>query len=245
MDKTIRNENEVINYVEVNKEPIHKELFKNQYVRLYLATIRPGERTLYHRHSEDTVYIVVQGGSIGNQIVGNSKRYPMDFPKSFGIFGKIRLGASNLLLGSVRMPKGFFFCMLHKKQPVIHRATASNDNLRDIIMMGIEIIKKSNHNNQLSLSKDFYKHDYEADTFSIYRLKLRHGQSTGYHTYDLPVLAIALKGTSCISIEGANPSAPRNSKLACGEFQWHDCKTTFHISNMGDGSFEAVIIALK
>lgn len=235
----MRDKNEVIDHVEVNNEPIHKELFKNQYTRLYLATLQPGERTLYHRHSEDTVYIVIQGGSIGTQDTGNLKRYPIDFPKTFRIFSKIRFWIRNLLTGSISMPNGFFFCMLHKKQPVIHRAIASNNNIKDIILMGIEIINKSDYRNQISLGKEFYQKDYESSTFSAFRMKLNAGRTTGYHTYDFIGLIIALEGRSCISTES------RNIKLTSGEFLWLEYKTTLNISNIGEGrSFKAIIIAL-
>lgn len=133
--------NEMVRFVDVNEEPMHKELFKNQYIRLYVATIPPGMQTLYHRHSIDTLYAVIQGGIIGTQIAGDSKRYPMNFPISFCIFSKVRWGIRNLLTGSIKMPKGLFFSLPHKSKPIIHRATASINNINDIIMMGVEFKK--------------------------------------------------------------------------------------------------------
>ncbi|MDP4093592.1 MAG: hypothetical protein Q8920_09550, partial [Bacillota bacterium] len=104
---------EPLEYVDVKYEPEHKELFKNRYIRLYRATIKPGGKTLYHRHNEDTVYIVIHGGVIGSQVVG-SNRYPMEFPKSFGILKKVSWGIRNLLTGYILMPDSFFFVMRHK-----------------------------------------------------------------------------------------------------------------------------------
>jgi quercetin dioxygenase-like cupin family protein len=245
MQKTIMNNTELTNYVEVTDEPNHKEIYKNQHIRLYIATIHPGQQTLYHRHTEDTVYIIIQGGVIGNQVAGNPKHYPIDFPKSFDFLTKIRWYIRNLFIDSIKMSKGFFFCMMHQKQPVIHRASASNSNKEDIIMMGIEIKKESNHNNQLFFTNNLYKIDYESNSFTVYRLKLISGELTGYHTYDFPALIIVLKGTGCINAEESITSTIKNITMACGNFQWYDCKTTLNISNIGDNCFEAIIITLN
>ncbi len=245
MKNTMKNKQVLMNYVEVKDEPDHKEVYKNQQIRIYIAAIRPGHRTLYHRHTEDTVYIVMQGGVIGTQSAGDSRRYPIDFPKSFSFFTKVRWGIRNLLIGSVKMPKGFFFCMMHQKQPVIHRASASKDNLEDMIMMGIEIKKNLNHKDPLIFDHDYYKNDYESNTFAVYRLKLNPGESTGCHTYNFPALIVALKGIGCLNTKDFYSSALKKINMICGEFQWYNCKTALNISNIGDGRFEAVMIALK
>jgi len=60
-------------YVEVTKESLHTEIYKNEQVRVYIATIPPGISTLYHRHSEDTVYIVLEGGTMSMKNFKGSK----------------------------------------------------------------------------------------------------------------------------------------------------------------------------
>lgn len=56
--------NNFYDYVEVMQEPSHKEVFINDQSRIYLVDIPPGEKTLFHRHSVDTVYIVLSEGWI-------------------------------------------------------------------------------------------------------------------------------------------------------------------------------------
>jgi hypothetical protein len=51
-----------IEYVEVNDESNHVERFKNDWVRVYMATIAPGTKTLFHRHRENTLYVAVENG---------------------------------------------------------------------------------------------------------------------------------------------------------------------------------------
>jgi len=54
-----------VEYVKVNDEPNHVERFKNDWVRVYMATIAPGTNTLYHRHCENTLYIAVEPVTAG------------------------------------------------------------------------------------------------------------------------------------------------------------------------------------
>lgn len=111
-----------IKFVEVSEEPIHVELFQNEYIRLYLASILPGKGTLYHRHSRDTIYIVLEGGSIKTQILGHQKLSTFSFPKSFSLMSKLKLGIDSLIFGSMKLSKAFFFIMFHKDTPVVHKA---------------------------------------------------------------------------------------------------------------------------
>jgi len=127
-------------YVEVKDEPRHIEIFQNSFIRMYSAIIPPGEETLYHRHSTDTIYIVIQGGAIGTQYVGKTRMNTMLLPGAFGFLTKIKWGIQNLLFGFVKMPSGFFFEMKHKESPSIHRAVASKKNKQELIMLGIEIL---------------------------------------------------------------------------------------------------------
>lgn len=46
--------------MEVHDEPIHRRQFSNEYVYVYIAGIRPGETSLWHRHSENTLYVCVE-----------------------------------------------------------------------------------------------------------------------------------------------------------------------------------------
>jgi hypothetical protein len=48
--------------VPVEKEPYHRIVFQNQNVRIYDILIPPGEATLFHTHSFDSVSVAVSGG---------------------------------------------------------------------------------------------------------------------------------------------------------------------------------------
>ena len=195
LTKEISTQKRKIQYVEVQEEPDHKEFFRNPFVRAYRATIRTGHETLYHRHCENTVYIVLQGGCVGTETVEPKGIYPIVFMKSFRLFTKIQWGLRNLFLKDVNMPNGFTFLLLHNRCPVIHKAVASKNNLMDIEMMGIEIFGKAKPHTAELLPSPLVL-EYRADNFCISALKLAHGES--YKVLDKNAcLIIGRKFTLC------------------------------------------------
>jgi hypothetical protein len=126
-------------YVDVIDDPLHKEVYADGYFRAYIATIEPGQATGYHRHCEDTVYIVINGGRMGNTNFNGYKRSPMVFPRSFPLYKKLWFAVQNVFAGSVHLPDGLFFFMPTKKHPAIHLATASARNRETVRLLGIEM----------------------------------------------------------------------------------------------------------
>lgn len=49
-----------VDYVEVHDEPIHRRQFNNDFCWIYIAGFQPGETSLWHRHSENTLYVCVK-----------------------------------------------------------------------------------------------------------------------------------------------------------------------------------------
>lgn len=56
--------------VPANLEPHHHAVFENQYVRVMDVQIAPGESTLYHTHSHDTVYVRLSDSQTLSQTQG-------------------------------------------------------------------------------------------------------------------------------------------------------------------------------
>ena len=61
--------------VPVEKEPRHQVKFENQYVRILDVTFPPGYTTLFHTHSNDNVAVVISGGKLKSERVGEQ---PLD-----------------------------------------------------------------------------------------------------------------------------------------------------------------------
>jgi quercetin dioxygenase-like cupin family protein len=56
--------------VPVEQEPHHRVVFENQYVRVLDVVVKPGETTLFHKHSLDNVAVVLAGTTLRNQLPG-------------------------------------------------------------------------------------------------------------------------------------------------------------------------------
>jgi quercetin dioxygenase-like cupin family protein len=56
--------------VAVEQEPHHHVVFENQYVRVLEVIVRPGETTLFHRHSLDNVAVQLSDTTIKRQSAG-------------------------------------------------------------------------------------------------------------------------------------------------------------------------------
>jgi quercetin dioxygenase-like cupin family protein len=57
--------------VPVEQEPHHRVVFENQYVRVLDVVLKPGETTLFHKHSLDNVPIILTGADNRTQFAGN------------------------------------------------------------------------------------------------------------------------------------------------------------------------------
>jgi hypothetical protein len=128
-------------WVSVADEPSHHELFWNDYVRVYMASIEPGARTLPHRHDENTLYVVVSGGASSTIPAPGSESVPYRFPRSISTIRKLRWLARRTLLGSVYLPVGACLYMANRDRPVIHSVRASRRNRGTMLLMGIEILR--------------------------------------------------------------------------------------------------------
>lgn len=56
--------------VPVEEEPHHHVMFENQYVRVLDVVVKPGEMTLFHRHSLDNVAVQLSDATIRRQFPG-------------------------------------------------------------------------------------------------------------------------------------------------------------------------------
>ena len=69
-------------YVSVRDEPLHRHRFENTFARVYDVYIAPGEQTLYHEHTEDTLYVSVCAALTGDQVWGKASAVPTRCPQA-------------------------------------------------------------------------------------------------------------------------------------------------------------------
>jgi hypothetical protein len=128
-------------WVPVEFEPVHGELFQNQLVRVYEARIEPGATTLDHRHDEDTMYVVVRGGTFRSD---NSwrQRNVTRTGRSSGLLRTVGWLVRRLTIGWLRIPDGTLLWQPHSDHPLVHRVSASPSNDTALRMLGIELRRR-------------------------------------------------------------------------------------------------------
>jgi hypothetical protein len=181
-------------YVEVSEEPIHLEIFKNESFRVYIATIPSGASTLYHRHSEDTVYVVLEGGLIRNENFNDYNKSKVQLPKSVRLLNKIYLGLQSIFARYVNMPDTLFFLMANKNNECIHRAVTSNKNTRYMKLMGIEIYSNATSLNPIILHEKSFKKEFNENNYSVISLSLKQNEKRSIDQSMASCLIVCLKG---------------------------------------------------
>ncbi|MBI9103577.1 MAG: hypothetical protein JEY99_14280 [Spirochaetales bacterium] len=64
-------------WLAVKPEPLHIQEFEKSYIRAYHAILTAGEETQFHKHSEDTLYIVLKGGAVATVLMKKNLSCPV------------------------------------------------------------------------------------------------------------------------------------------------------------------------
>ncbi|WP_028973204.1 hypothetical protein [Spirochaeta cellobiosiphila] len=126
--------------VDVEQEPLHKEVYRNQNLRIYRTILQPGQKTLIHKHSHNTIYIVVQGGKMLEQPLKKHSPSPQKIISFIKLKYLGELLFQKLFHNYINLETGFTFYLPSKKYPITHTATASPDNKKAVELLGIEIL---------------------------------------------------------------------------------------------------------
>jgi hypothetical protein len=202
----------------VEQEPHHRIVFQNRYVRIYDAVIPPGDVTLFHIHSCDSVSIAVSGGKAIKEFQGKPP-IRSDVPTGWVGFRK----ANNA--------------------PYTHRLTNIGPTpLRFVVP---EILSSSGFWGVPAALDTVPGHKYvlENDLVKVYRVSIDPKQSTGVHSHTLPWLRISIT-QSRISVQTPGKS-PEILETKPGDYRWYEGRTKDSIENVGSTKYEAVEIQLK
>jgi quercetin dioxygenase-like cupin family protein len=235
-EKVIQSESEKL-YVPVKDEPMHVQILENPFVRVYTASLAPGEKTMFHRHSEDTIYIVLSGGDVSTELLDASQSCPAELPRSLRLHSKLWMGLRKFFNGKLRLYAGFFFFMPSKKFPTIHRAAASKNNQKDVDLIGVEILKKSNGNAEVNFDKKYFKKDFDSDNFGIYQFKIQPGQISDFSSYNCSGLITAISGTVLFNLKA--------QELKAGKAHWCRLSEIGNITNKENTIFKALVIVVR
>ena len=136
--------------IPVSKEPRHKNVFENQYLRVLDVHIAPGDTTLFHKHETPSVFISLHPVRTGSQVIvedGSATVLSLDRKITF---------------------EGFY------KSPRIHRVWNMDTSMFHV--MDIEILTKGDKDIGATVSADGFQQLFDAPPVRTYRLTLKSGQ---------------------------------------------------------------------
>ncbi len=232
-------------WVEVAAEPDHGEIFENEQIRVYIAVIRPGEETLYHRHDKDTLYVVLEGGKNYSTTLPGTKGSKYVLPKSISLKQKVKWLLTRSIYGWTDLPKSVYVLMHNEGNPVIHKVRGAEDNPADMRMMGIEFLNPGARHGRGSAGTQSLKVDYEDNTARVFRLKFPSDLHHMKEALCFMGFVVVLKGD--IRIEASSPGDPElvPHDLNEGDLVWNDGGTQFTFAIPVRTEAEALIVLMK
>ncbi len=202
-------------FVEVADEPRHYPRFENDHARVYDVRFKPGESSLYHRHSVNTLYVTVYATQVFDQTYGDEH------------------GVTH------QLPAGLCGCRPHGREPLIHRVRNDGEGLMQ--MIGAEYKTAPNTLADQPLKAPFHTlvdDPFKGESIRCYQIDLPPGASTGVLDYRFSGLVVSLsEATLAIEEQGIK----RVISVSPGQFVWHDGPVKRQLHNVGQSRFRAVL----
>jgi hypothetical protein len=190
-------------FVEVADEPKHHELFDTPDIRAMLIRIAPGAETLFHRHTEDTIYVILSECELRDTTYG----------------------ASNI--SNSALQAGIAICRQHRHNELIHKI--ENHGGTEALMVGIEL-KSAVPLRTSVLDHPAFKVVFEAERCRGYRVKLAPGESIE-SVRRSPTITVA--GTLCALEVAVNGSSFGYQTCVAGDIRWDPDPQNVRITNVG------------
>lgn len=205
------------NSVPVDKEPMHRLKFENEFVRLFDVLIPVGKASQYHTHLYDGVSVRVSNTRIIDEVIGGEK-------------AAIEIKYAEATFGA-------------RPSPLSHRVV--NSGKSDFRNIFIEILPSKNFAKGPVFPNLSDGHVILIDNprVRISRLTLKPGESSKLHTHSMHGLGIILYDSKLDL--GAPDGTRRTLESKAGDYVWQNAGTTHMIKNIGSTVFEAIDIELK
>jgi len=244
MDKTTMVGNQETSYPEESEEPLHRSLFGNDCFRVFCAVIPPGAETLYHRHSHDSLVVVVEGGDQATSVRGPSRTDRFVFPGPAGVFRKLRAGIEGLLRGSMRFRSGEFFATLYRGHPIVHKVAASRKNADALRLMDIQLLahRPAPIEGESTAARNARKR-IEVPRFVVYTAKLNPGAAPLSFRATTPSLVVSLDGGLALAGGTLRDDVP--AELGKGQFRSVQCGERLELGCASRAVSSALILALR
>jgi len=211
-------------------------------VRVYMATIAPGTKTLYHRHSENTLYIAIEGGIHHIEAPGSQKQRSVGLPRSLRLATKATWLMRRLVFGTLDLPNSIVLMQYHRDFPVIHQVCASPKNKRPMRLLGVEVFPHDVSSDATALDVSGFALEYADDELAVYRIRLGAGRSTGRRRVPGRSLLVMASGNGRLSLEGDTASG---NEFSAGEVRWLGVPANLDLVNAGADELDALLVTTK
>jgi quercetin dioxygenase-like cupin family protein len=202
--------------VPIDKEPMHRLKFANEYIRVFDVLIPAGKSSLFHTHIFDGVGVRVSNADMAEEFADGSR-------KTFSArWGEASFGSG---------------------PEFAHRVI--NTGKTDFQNIYVELLpqKKSPHTGNLPLLSEGHIILIDNPRVRVNRLVLKPGESSKPHTHSLNGLGIILYESK---IEITVPDGSRRiMEPKAGDFIWQTGGTAHVIKNIGKSVFEAIDVEIK
>ena len=201
-------------YVHVRDEPRHRLRFENDYARIYDVLIPPNDTTLFHEHTEDTLYI-----SIGQAVVEDKTFEQETRP-------------------TITVPPSIAMCRHHRVEPLIHRV--SNVGQENMRMIGIEVKASPDKVTQTAIDVPFHTFAWDEPRLRAYRLHLKPGEANPNLEYPFSGAVVFL--SSCVLTRQNQTGAGVTTTNESGTVIWMDSPDVYSIENVGTTDCDACVV---
>lgn len=136
--------------IAVSKEPFHKNVFENEYVRVLDVRFGPGDTTQFHKHETPSVFISLHPVRTGSQVI-------------------VEDGSATVLSLDRRITFESF-----SKSPRIHRVWNMDTSVFHV--MDVEVLTKGDKNIEPPIALPEFKQLFDVPQVRAYRITLKGNQ---------------------------------------------------------------------
>lgn len=209
-----------VEYVSVRNEPQHRHEFENESVRIYDVLLPPGHITLYHSHTQDTLYVAVHGSKLeSSSLTGFS--LPLALP----------------------VPSGMVFWRGHKDSHLVHQITNRGDAAARLI--GVELKQEATDWLDKPLSSTGLNYEDTYSKARVYKVELAPGEHTEIGNDGFKGVMVSMNNSTLeIGRESELGASGNTVVLESASWQWFDQQQSLRLDNSGNETFNAVLYEL-
>jgi hypothetical protein len=207
------------NAVPVEQAPYHVPVFSNDYVTVLNVLIPPKRTSGYHRHSLDTLGVLIADAARTGQVAGAAETVTPPRPRgsvNFSLYSR----EANVHTVSITDDKPFHNIVIELLKPAAGEFTPGS---RDGVTGYTQVL--------------------DNERVRVWRLVLEPGQQAPAITQGAPGIRIVIDGGELVERVPGRPD--RAMMPHSGEFFWQDAGVTRAVQNIGTTRIELVEAELK